>query len=545
MSVELLALMDGGNGSITFTDSSGNGVSLSRSSVNVVQSTTQVKYGVSSGHTDGTINDRVTGTVGTPPGTGDFTAETWVYLVSGGSYHSIFGLGAEASGHHYLVYTDNTSGRLTVNSSTDGLDGSSASAIIQEGSALSAGSWHHIALEVVSGTAYLLRDGSVIGSSGSTVNISSGAVSLFGTSIGLPSLNGYLDEFRYLTAGNMYNGSSYTVPIPYAPNSGAFTSDGVGAFSAAAVGAFISVLTSNGVGTLSGVGSATAVGDLAANGVGAAAFDGVGAKLASLSASGIGAFSPVGSAIYSIGAFTSAGIGAFSGVGKAFANGDFSSAGIGSASFGATRLSSGVLSSLGAATSTFGASALASGVFTSTGTSEFLGATAFVRLNGKIYAINTATLGLSEYGGSFVNRLTNLCEAGGSLLATDATDLFEQIGTTDDSANIDAYILTGKLDFGDSSVVKQFNRLWLTLSGVDDVEVTFYPSSWEGQETKGAYDASAIAVPVSSSEPYERIVRGLIGQGGHFWQVKVANKAGGALNIESLKALIEMTRVLV
>ena len=162
-----------------------------------------------------------------------------------------------------------------------------------------------------------------------------------------------------------------------------------------------------------------------------------------------------------------------------------------------------------------------------------------------IYAINTTTLGVSQYSGTELDSVVGLCNVDGVLYFSNATSLYKMLSAAsdDDGSDIEAYILTGKLDFGDPSVVKQFNRLWLTLSGVDDVAVTFYPSSWEGQETRGAYDAPAIAVPVSSNEPYERIVRGLIGQGGYFWQVKVANKSGGALNIESLKALVEMTRV--
>lgn len=158
--------------------------------------------------------------------------------------------------------------------------------------------------------------------------------------------------------------------------------------------------------------------------------------------------------------------------------------------------------------------------------------------------INPTTHGVFQYSGTLWDAALAAVSCDNRLLVMLEDGLYESIGDDDASADIDCHVLTGKIDFGAPASEKQLHHLWVVLASLDDVEVTLYPSSWKGQETLGPWDATAVSVPINSGEPYNRIVRGLLGQPGLYWQIKIANKDGGAFDIEAFYAVAEQTRVL-
>ena len=93
---------------------------------------------------------------------------------------------------------------------------------------------------------------------------------------------------------------------------------------------------------------------------------------------------------------------------------------------------------------------------------------------------------------------------------------------------------------GDRNAKKEIHHLWLTLAGDDAVEVTLYPSFWDGQNTIGPYNVPAL----STDEPHNRVLRGLLGEAGQWWQIKVANKDGGKFDLRSLVLVLDQTQIL-
>jgi hypothetical protein len=153
-----------------------------------------------------------------------------------------------------------------------------------------------------------------------------------------------------------------------------------------------------------------------------------------------------------------------------------------------------------------------------------------------IYAVNATTLGLSHYD----TDAPALAVLDDELFVLQSDKLLKRSGTSDDGAEIDCFVTTGRMHLGDVSSEKQVDRVWLTLATLDTVEVTMYKVYWDGEETIGPYEA----VPVDTALPHNRVVRGLLGEAGQWWQVKVANKDGGAFDLRSLVLGVEQTHVL-
>lgn len=207
MTVELLLLMDNGDGSTSFNDSSGNAVSMTPG--NIVQSNSITIFGPSCGYGDGTISNYLIGIINNPPGAGDFTIEGRVYSTNDAE-GLLFLLGDSIS---YAVRLE-AGGVISVYSTVAG------SNIIQSaGSTWSLSTQHHIMFERVSGTMYLGIDGTIVGSASNGGTIDN-VISCFGDggSLGFSALNGYMDEIRYITGENAYGGSNYTVPDSFAFN---------------------------------------------------------------------------------------------------------------------------------------------------------------------------------------------------------------------------------------------------------------------------------------------------------------------------------------
>jgi len=159
-----------------------------------------------------------------------------------------------------------------------------------------------------------------------------------------------------------------------------------------------------------------------------------------------------------------------------------------------------------------------------------------------IYVLNTSGGALSRYSGLCDNAI-GVAAVGEELFAATADALHQQTGTTDGEDPIICYVTTGRLMAGDRNAQKEVHHLWSTHAALDDVEVTMYNTSWEGEETIGPFDAEAVSVPVNSGEPYNRITRGLLGEPGQWWQIKIGNKDGGEFDLYSLVLVLDQTKI--
>lgn len=160
----LLLHMEGANGSTTFLESGGKGMTLTRSG-NAQISTAQSKWGSSSGYFDGT-GDYLEAS-GKTFGTGDFTVEGWLYvpaLALGAMLLDCRTADLDASG--FVVYLKSTGvltfGRGNPWTATEGTTPAAAA------------TWHHLALTRSSGVVRgFLNGGLEFTVSGITTNFSS------------------------------------------------------------------------------------------------------------------------------------------------------------------------------------------------------------------------------------------------------------------------------------------------------------------------------------------------------------------------------------
>jgi hypothetical protein len=199
----LLLKFDGSNNSTTFTDSSTNNVSITRNGSPVI-STAQSKFGGSSALFNGSSYLQMPASNNYNFGTGDFTIEFWLYLLSQGTggYSHYFSVVDQPtftfksySGYYYFYANSNTQ--------------------VLTSSAPVLNSWQHIAL-VRNGTSLRIYvNGVVAGSSTISSSTAYGAngASIIGAANQAPNefLNGYLDDFR-ITKGVARYTSNFTPP---------------------------------------------------------------------------------------------------------------------------------------------------------------------------------------------------------------------------------------------------------------------------------------------------------------------------------------------
>ena len=147
-----------------------------------------------------------------------------------------------------------------------------------------------------------------------------------------------------------------------------------------------------------------------------------------------------------------------------------------------------------------------------------------------IYTVNAATLGISKYQGL---TPVGIAYHGGKTLFALSSGLVEQTGDDDDGEDIDAYIETGDLNFGDPDMLKYCNEIQVfgTAPGGLSLEAT---NNEDGTATTTTYAVTA----TSGSE--RRSKRQKLGRGarGDAWSFKLSNVDGGDMVIQKLSAVI-------
>jgi hypothetical protein len=207
-SVSLLLHMDGANGSTTFTDSSLNALTVTRTGTPAI-STSQSKYGGSSVALSGTA-DRldVASNALFAFGTGDFTVEFWVYFNSiSTSFVQLYDTYVTGG---FSFYWSGSASTLIISNR-------SANQIVQAWSP-SANTWYHLAVSRSGTSLRLFINGTVLGSTAASTSYVQGALQIGGTADNTSySLNGYVDDLR-ITKYARYT-SAFTPPTAPYPNS--------------------------------------------------------------------------------------------------------------------------------------------------------------------------------------------------------------------------------------------------------------------------------------------------------------------------------------
>jgi len=176
-------------------------------------STSVYKYGTGSLYFDGTGDGLFTRT--TPDlvlGTGDFTVEFWINLAANlVSFAKIIQMGT--TGDAFTIETQSTTNLLTVTNFT-------STVYFYSSTALTTGSWIHVAATRASGTLRLFQNGTLVGSAANTVNFTnSGSGVYIGQSSLGTGMNGYIDDLR-ITKGYARYTTTFTPPTAAFQNTG-------------------------------------------------------------------------------------------------------------------------------------------------------------------------------------------------------------------------------------------------------------------------------------------------------------------------------------
>ena len=205
-SVSLLLNGNGTNGSTTFTDSSSYGHTVTPVG-NAQISTTQSKFGGASMYFDGS-GDRLTVSDSSFTfGTGEFTIEFWVYILSAGGLEAIASCGS-----------GNSSWQLRFQNTDGGIDfrvGSNS--YLQSTTTTSFNTWHHFAVtRDSSNTGRMFLNGTIDDSSTFTDDLDQSDLRIGVNRSGDYYFDGYIDDFR-ITKGVARYTSNFTPPTAQLP----------------------------------------------------------------------------------------------------------------------------------------------------------------------------------------------------------------------------------------------------------------------------------------------------------------------------------------
>lgn len=211
-SVSLLLHMDGTNGSTTFTDSSSNALTVTRSGDAQI-STTQSKFGGASAYFDGT-GDYLSSasSAGFAFGTGNFTCEAWIYPTAfGGTYNTIMATRGGSGTVTGFSWSAVSNGTMIVYTNTFAYQGTVTSAI-------SLNTWTHIALVRSAGNLQVYING--VKNRASDVTFTNDltdqtfTVGIVGT---FEPFTGYIDDLR-ITKGIARYTTDFTAPVAAFPD---------------------------------------------------------------------------------------------------------------------------------------------------------------------------------------------------------------------------------------------------------------------------------------------------------------------------------------
>jgi len=203
--VSLLLHGDGTNGSTTFTDSSSYNHTVTANG-NAQISTTQSKFGGASMYFDGG-GDRLTVSDSSFTfGTGEFTIEFWVYILSAADGEAIASCGS-GDGSWQLRFRNR-------NGTIDLKIGSSTSVT----STISLNTWHHFAItRDSSNTARMFLNGTIDDSATLNTNLDQSDLRIGVNRSGANYFHGYIDDFR-ITKGVARYTANFTPPTAPFPD---------------------------------------------------------------------------------------------------------------------------------------------------------------------------------------------------------------------------------------------------------------------------------------------------------------------------------------
>jgi hypothetical protein len=191
--------MNGSNGSTTFTDSGGAGISVTAFG-NAQVNTTDPKYGSGSLLLDGSGDYLQTAPSSILQlGTEDFTVECWVYVYPGNGNDGLFTFGGDGSGLAVEIFNGNW--RV----SQAGSNGTAMGGV-------TTGSWQHLAVTRSGSSLRLFIDGTQLGSTiNSTDNFTDNQLKIGYYYNSNYAINAKVDEFRVKKGTALYT-SAFTPP---------------------------------------------------------------------------------------------------------------------------------------------------------------------------------------------------------------------------------------------------------------------------------------------------------------------------------------------
>lgn len=152
-----------------------------------------------------------------------------------------------------------------------------------------------------------------------------------------------------------------------------------------------------------------------------------------------------------------------------------------------------------------------------------------------IHAINAQTTGISEYVGL---SPVQIMEHGGRHYIIVAAQLLELTGSDDDGTNIDAHILSGKMDFG-TDEEKRLARAYIKTAYGNALTLSTIVDEVDAEEAvaEATYSYSIPAQSGAKQHSYsERLRRDVKAVS---WSFKVANVSGGGLDLKRLSVDVE------
>ena len=200
-----------GSGTVQLLTNFTNGAIFDNAMINDLEtvgnaqiSTSVKKYGTGSLYFDGTGDGLFTpSTPNLAFGTGDFTVEFWLYLASTlNTFAKVVMMGT--TGNCFTIEAQGTANFLNLTNKT-------STVYFASSTALTTGTWIHVAATRASGTLRLFQNGTQVGSAANTVDFPNVGGIYIGRSESGQETNGYIDDLR-ITKGYARYTTTFTPP---------------------------------------------------------------------------------------------------------------------------------------------------------------------------------------------------------------------------------------------------------------------------------------------------------------------------------------------